>query len=266
MKKILLILALLGASKAFVYSQNPIVEMSGKMLLGFYTTEYQYAAVDNFTLCDKAISYTLFSLTKKVTMVNGKGAEIYSVYCSDAFSVKMDAPSNMPEPCIAIGDLSWNAQPREIVELSTATGTYTDATSAILKKEGISNPVVKVKKAFRVDMDGNGKNEVIVVSDNYPEILPSHAEAGHYAVIYLRNVKEDNTVENIFIEKEIYQKNQDPEAQPPQRFELLGILDVDHDGKFEIIVCASYYEGNSYIVYKFDGKKFNAVLATGCGA
>jgi hypothetical protein len=47
---------------------------------------------------------------------------------------------------------------------------------------------------------------------------------------------------------------------------VVAVLDLDGDGKMEIVVGSRYYEGEGTTIYKCDLKKVEAVLEVGCGA
>jgi hypothetical protein len=266
MKYLLLLFTLSSVANITLFAQTPIVDVPSQMLLGFHSNGFQYAVDENYKYCNKAISYTLFSLTGKISTVNGSDAEVYNPNCSDAYSVTLKAPKNIPEECIAIGGLSWDAQPRKISELSTSLKSFKEVTAQILLKEKMINSKILINKIFQVDIDGNGKDEVIVVSDNYPLIIPTIPKEGMYSIIFIRSMNESGEVETIFLEKEIHSKVGEEDTQPPVLYSLLGILDLDNDGKYEFITNAAYYEGNSIIVYKLVGNKLKVVLSTGCGA
>jgi hypothetical protein len=59
---------------------------------------------------------------------------------------------------------------------------------------------------------------------------------------------------------------QEAKFSAPGVNKLLDLLDLNDDGKLEIIVSSMYYEGASTLVYADTGGKFELVMGAGCGA
>jgi FG-GAP repeat len=70
---------------------------------------------------------------------------------------------------------------------------------------------------------------------------------------------------------EFYPKAYPKAAQEEERFKapnaykLIAVLDLDGDGKMEIVVRSDYYEGGATTIYRCDPKKIEAVLSVACG-
>jgi hypothetical protein len=47
---------------------------------------------------------------------------------------------------------------------------------------------------------------------------------------------------------------------------VIGVFDLDGDGKMEIVIGSRYYEGEATSIYRCDAKECEALLSVSCGA
>jgi FG-GAP repeat len=52
----------------------------------------------------------------------------------------------------------------------------------------------------------------------------------------------------------------------PNAYRVIATLDLDGDGKMEVVVGSNYYEGEAVTIYRCDPKKIEALLSVSCGA
>ncbi|MEZ5344491.1 MAG: hypothetical protein R2681_02950 [Pyrinomonadaceae bacterium] len=72
------------------------------------------------------------------------------------------------------------------------------------------------------------------------------------------------SVENIVLEGEFYPK--ETEFSAPNKHNITGIIDLDGDGKMEVVIYGAYYEGAWVSTFQIlTGAKPKKVLETGCG-
>jgi hypothetical protein len=137
------------------------------------------------------------------------------------------------------------------------------AVADFLKKKGMKNPQVKINQVMRLDLDGDGVEEVLVIADTYGEKLYRHVQkTGNYSLVLLRKVIHGK-VENLVIEEDYFPANL--KYGVPMRFRVGAVLDVDGDGAMEIVLHAMYYEGGGTSVFKIEGDKVTRVLVAGWG-
>jgi hypothetical protein len=143
-----------------------------------------------------------------------------------------------------------------------------------LKTKGIEQPKVKIDNILRVDLDGDGEEEVLISATNYfskDGHVPIRSPAASYSVVLLRRMVAGK-VETQLVEGEFYPKayptptDNDASFNAPNAYKVIGCFDLDGDGKLEIVVHSQYYEGEMTTIYKCDPKKAEAVLSVGCGA
>jgi hypothetical protein len=218
--------------------------------------------------------YRLYTLAGKVgTSIGGKptkGKE--GAPWIDTIYVKL---TSIPEDIRMLVGVSgpWDPMPRPIKISSTEQQVYKDAAAEILKNHGIDNPRVILTQVLRVDLDGDGVEEILVSATNYKRLkemrepsprsnLPTSIRAGDYSVVFLRKVVQGKVVTSI-IKGEYY--TQAKEFGAPTEHKVVGVLDLNGDGIMEIVLSHQHYEGESIIVYRAKGTKITLLFGMGFG-
>lgn len=214
-----------------------------------------------------------------------KGGESYRVYGARGllFSAQGAKPSSEGAPCentlfldvkpprgeFAVG-ANWNALPRTPREMSTTQPAYRAQIAALLKKNGIARPTVRISQVWRVDLDGDGQAEVLLSANNHGGKAPSRnvsmspdASAGDYALVLLRKMVRGQ-LKTMVLASEYHPKFKKFNA--PGTYRLAGVLDANGDGKMEVVLRGRYYEGIWTSVHEVRGDKAIQVLSEGCGA
>lgn len=135
-----------------------------------------------------------------------------------------------------------------------------------LKNQGIKEPKVKIERILRVDLEGDGEDEVLISATNYfsnDDSVPSSAPAGSYSVVLLRRVVAGK-LQTQLIAGEVHPNAKHFNA--PKYYNVIATLDLDGDGKLEVIVQSGYYEGGATTIYRCEPAKIKALLSVECGA
>jgi hypothetical protein len=175
---------------------------------------------------------------------------------------------NFGNGVFAIGG-RWNALPRKPRFQSTSNRFYRAEVERILKQAGIKKPKVVLSQLWRIDLDGDGRDEVLFSATNYggtkagPMQISSNARSGEYSVVLLRTLV-NGRVQTVSLAKEIYTRNQTFAA--PNEHRIGAVLDANGDGKMEIVLRSRYYEGDAVSLLEFNNSKVREVLSAGCGA
>ena len=174
-------------------------------------------------------------------------------------------------------DAPWNALPRKPMIADTTQPVYVDAVRDFLKSHRIADPKVRITRILRVDLGGYGEEEVLISATNYstddksnylpaapfPE-APLHVpQRGSYSIVILRRVVDGN-VQTKIVAGEVYPKLN--ESVAPNVYNIAAVLDLNGDGKLEVIVHSFYYEGGETMIYRCEPDKIEPVLSVACGA
>jgi len=143
---------------------------------------------------------------------------------------------------VAIGSIAkWNFTPRIPTTIDLNNATYKTVVTNFLRKKGIARPVVKIREAFRVDLEGDGVEEVVLSASYYKKGLSSNAAVGDYSFVIVRKavgkVVTDHLLEGEFVLKKV-------DFGAPNEYHISAIADLNGDGKMEIVLNGSYYEGD----------------------
>jgi hypothetical protein len=155
------------------------------------------------------------------------------------------------------------ALPREARAQDTTQEVYREAVAEILRQQGISEPEVNITQLFRVDLEGDGVEEVLLSATRYTETDYPSVSRGDYSLVLLRQLVAGQ-VETSMIEAQSYPQAQ--EFLAPDTFRITGILDLNGDGVLELVIESRYYEGGSVVVYELANGAFRPTLSCGCGA
>lgn len=143
---------------------------------------------------------------------------------------------------VAIGSSAkWNPTPRIPKPIDLNNATYKTVVTNFLRKKGIARPVVRIKEAYRVDLEGDGVEEVVLSATYYKNGLSASATAGDYSFVIVRKavgkVVTDHLLEGDFILKRV-------DFGAPTENHISAIADLNGDGKMEIVLYGFYYEGD----------------------
>jgi hypothetical protein len=260
--KSLVVLLLLSAT-ASAADLHPIVEVKTGYFFGGSAGGKWVKAEQAAKSIKENTSFRVFGLTEEVGKATADTPKSVDEPCPDTLMVSL---SSKPKDGVMALDAPWNALPRKPRIADTTQQVYVEAIRDFLKAHRISDPKVQITRILRVDLDGDGEEEVLISATNYftkADEVPVHAPArGSYSIVLLRRVVAGK-VQTEFIAGELYPKD---ESSAPNVYEIPAVLDLNGDDKLEVIVRSHYYEGAETTIYDCSGGKCKAVLSVACGA
>ena len=150
----------------------------------------------------KQTTYRVYSLTKQVGQITAGKPESVDEPCPDTLMVSV---SSKPKDGVIGLAATWNALPRKSVIADATQSVYVDAARDFLKAHGIADPKVRITRILRVDLDGDGEDEVLINATNYfsenkldhsaapfPEAPIESPRPGSYFIVILRRAVDGN--------------------------------------------------------------------------
>lgn len=167
-------------------------------------------------------------------------------------------------PFLAVSG-AHEVRPRNVEILNPQADVYRTAAADLLRVRNIDDPDADVVQVLRADLDGDGKDEVVVVAERLSDPQTLFAKSGDYSIVFLRRVVNDKPTTTVVDESIATSK---PDVTPYINSQRVSALaDLNGDGRMEIVVSGRYYEGAGMNVYQLqpDGS-VPEVLTSGCGA
>ena len=263
MKLLLLPLTLLSAS---IHAAEPaaFIELPYRYVIGGHAKGQWLNTEQAGKAIKPGTSFRLFTLKGEQGQVTVQKSAPMDDVCMDIWMAEMESPVDQPAIAIAA---DWNPMPRAVKVSSTKQDVYVNAVSELLTAQGIAKPVVKITQHLRIDLEGDGKDEVLLSATHYPAAegegsAPTSAGEGNYSFTALRRLLDGKVVTQI-LEGEFYEKA--TEFSAPNVHSIGGVLDLNGDGKMEIILHSQYYEGGATTVWQVEAKEAKRVLEIACG-
>jgi hypothetical protein len=282
MKKLLPLLAVLALGAA-------AAPASGVFLVGFPKQEFETVEVVNFEVLGgfdqtwqtgqkasvpNGTRYSLWGLSGKLSATSvGSAKESYGVPCEETFGVNMKPDPNRKNWVIA-SNATWNLRPRVVAMLPNNNAFYSQVVSDYLKTKGIKTPQVNITALVRTDLDGDKQDEIIIAASRgqrnglFPTI---RAGLNDYSVLLVRKIM-DGKVQTIVLGEDVQLKTTTDEDinngtySLPDVWDLVNVLDLNGDGKLEVIFFNAIYEDYGVFALEWTGKKFEQRLVSGCGS
>ena len=241
----------------------PIVDNDTGWLLGGTYAQRWLDGPTTATLLRGGEQYRHVGPVGELGVATGDRAESLGIPCEPTFRVNI-TPQPPISQTLALGG-SWNAVPRTPVAENADAENYRQLVADQLRANGIAAPDVRLTRVVRIDLDGDGTEELLIAATrlegegDFP--APSVA-AGDYSLVVVRTTIE-GVERTIDLVAEYYLKDQ--EFAAPNKHSLAAVADLNGDGRMEIVVDSKYYEGQAVFAYSLAEGRAKDILRVGCG-
>jgi hypothetical protein len=182
---------------------------------------------------------------------------------AQTWTVALDPAIDWGDQTLAV-DADWPLLPRLPTTLSATIPDYADAVSAYLADNGLPDVPVLVEQVIRVDLDGDGTDEVLVTARHPDAGTSLGAQAGHHSVVLLRRVVGAG-VETTALFQDLHLQ---PDVDYPSMLtgRVMAVGDLNGDGTMEVAIEWHYFEGSGVDIIDLATGTPQKVLTTGCGS
>jgi hypothetical protein len=268
-----LVSLLLCATPTARASLHPIIEIETGYFFGASENGKWIKAERAAKSIHGKTTYQVYSLTKQAGQITAGKPKPVEEPCPDTLMV---SPSSKSKEGVIGLAAAWNALPRKPVIADATQPVYIEAVHDFLKEHGITDPKVRITGILRVDLDGDGEEEVLISATNYsskdksnhsaapfPEAPIESPRPGSYSIVILRRAVAGK-VQTQLVAGEVYPKTD--ESVAPNVYQVAAVLDLNGDGKLEVVIHSFYYEGAQTTIYECKPETIRPVLSVECGA
>ncbi|HSP77928.1 MAG TPA: hypothetical protein VLQ93_05340, partial [Myxococcaceae bacterium] len=165
----------------------PIVDATHDQLFGAVRGDEWLQADRAAAFAEEGTPYRLYTLARFLCEAVGHAAAPPRETCGNP-TVVIEGVPPATEDVIAIAG-SWNALRRVPRRQEPTSQLYRESVAAWLRARGIDEPEVNLTQLLRVDLEGDGVEEVLIAA-NHMAGLGTLARAGDYGLVLLRKVVE----------------------------------------------------------------------------
>lgn len=156
--------------------------------------------------------------------------------------------------------------PRRVEPLDRASATYQTAAAEALATVGITDAKPDLTQLLRVDLDGDGSDEVLVGAERRSGAELIDAEDGDYSAVLVRRLA-GRDVRTQVLNHHVGEDDGSGGVVFLRQYRVAAVADLNGDGTLEVAIASDYYEGADLEVFTgAPGGDLRSVLAVGCGA
>lgn len=150
-------------------------------------------------------------------------------------------------------------------EVLPPSAPYAEAARPLLAERGIEDSSPEVVQILRVDLDGDGRDEVAVVAERIADQQGLLAQSGDYSIVFVRSLVDEQVVTSVIADTVA---DPDPGETPfVESHRVSALADLNGDGRMELAVASKYYEGAGVGFFELgDDGRVERILSSGCGA
>ncbi|WP_342643982.1 hypothetical protein [Rhodoligotrophos ferricapiens] len=210
-------------------------------------------------------AYTLITLSGTLREVSAVGpAELTETGdCEASYGVELALEDDQPG-VFAVAVSGHEADVKSLLPKALAVKEPDERARQVLtdhlKAAGIAEPELKFKQVLSVDLDGDGQDELVI---NAARIGNDGAVAGDYSVLLVAGREKVIPIRSDVVAAA--EASSEEQAASLLNNQIVAILDIDADGKYEIVTYSAFDFGDGWDAAAIRGDRAEHVLWCGCG-
>lgn len=173
----------------------------------------------------------------------------------------IDFSTSPPSPNLIAISGTWDVRPRRVWEI-VVSDTYITIVEDFLHQAGMPTTPVEINSIYRLDIEGDGFEEVLIAASYFEDgLIPPSAASGDYSILILRALVDDQVTSVPLIDQHY------PSARPginPAQFRIGGILDLNGDGAFDVVAIGEDAFGTHYWTFDLTQPALGPVAQMSC--
>jgi hypothetical protein len=153
----------------------------------------------------------------------------------------------------------WSVAKWPADELSPDNADYRQAVLDWLAKQGVTDPQLGSLQIFRTDLENDGSDEIFLAATRLDDSQHT-TKAGDYSVVLMRKLI-GGEVMTIPLVADVY-SSREAEITFPRTYSLANFIDLNQDGRLEVVVDFRKWEGFGAAVFQINGQTVIQVLMT----
>jgi hypothetical protein len=156
----------------------------------------------------------------------------------------------------------WPLQPRPVAAVGIDAPVYQAVGESLLAGRPDIDPTNgEVVQVLRVDLDGDGTEEVLV-SFRYLS-APDFGAVGDFSIVYARFVRLDGSVDDQIVWEHLVPDS--PTFPAVGRASVAAVADLNGDGVMEVAIRSVFWEYVGILIYEMNWAGLVGVMGGGCG-
>jgi hypothetical protein len=151
------------------------------------------------------------------------------------------------------------------VDVLPSHPTYVAAAAEVLAELGVEDPEPELHQVVRTDLEGDGRDEVLLVAERVSDRDALVGKAGDHSVVLLRQVVAGEVVTTVVAESTVTRSDDEQPASLVVT-RVVAVADLNGDGVMELVTQGRDRDGSRTSVHRVDPEGgVEELLSVGCG-